>query len=298
MAKKSNKRQLNTISNFLISRVTSMFRNKKNKNGFTVAEVVVAAAIFIVFSGAVFSLYRMGSRMFVSGSWKFNRQKEAERFFEILKERVEQASNIVTINFGEDTNPSGDGTIFFIRKDPFELATEKTASEKVFLAEFAVCKPCIKIPGKDQDGLILCHSLLLVPNSASKLYDLHLYVGGGDERRPEAFFNSSISSIGGIRPENTELDDFKCDNATAQEFGLNPVKHSFILKDVYAVNLSYVQGEEESNGSSSGSTISGSIKPKIFSIQVKMRNPQHDKTVLVMECKAKIDGSVAISNTL
>ncbi|MBQ2592158.1 MAG: prepilin-type N-terminal cleavage/methylation domain-containing protein, partial [Candidatus Riflebacteria bacterium] len=70
---------------------------QRNKKGFTVAEVLVASAIFMVFSGALFSIYRMGSRMFVSGAWKYNRQKEAERFFEILKERVEQASNIVKI---------------------------------------------------------------------------------------------------------------------------------------------------------------------------------------------------------
>ena len=53
-----------------------MLNNRMNKQGFTVAEVVVAAAIFVVFSGAVFSLYRMGSRMYVSGSWKFMRQKQ------------------------------------------------------------------------------------------------------------------------------------------------------------------------------------------------------------------------------
>ncbi|MBQ2592782.1 MAG: hypothetical protein II567_05830, partial [Candidatus Riflebacteria bacterium] len=192
----------------------------------------------------------------------------------------------------------GDGTVFLIRNTPIALPIGTAASGNQYLAEFAVCKPCIKIPGKTQDGLILCHSLLLIPDSVSKLYDLHLYVGGGDERRPAGFFSSSRSSIGNIRPENTNLSDFKSDNGTAQKFGLNPIKHSFVLKDVYAVNLSYVQGVEESSDSSSESSISGSIKPKLFCIQVKMRNPKHDNTVLVMECKARIDGSVAISNTL
>ena len=282
-----------------------MFVNKKNRKAFTVAEVVVAAAVFMIFSGALFTVYRMGSRMFVSGSWKFNRQKEAERFFEILKERIEQTSNIVTIVPGENVDPKGDGTVFYIRSTPVELGKGGLPAAKIFLAEFAVCKPCIKIPGKTQEGLILCHSLLLVPNNVSKLYDLHLFVSGGDTIRQTDFFNASKSCIGKIQTKNTQLSDFKYDNATAQKYGLNPVKHSYILKDVFAVNLSYVQGVDESNGSSGTGAGTGggvdktdAIKPKLVGIQVKMRNPKHENTVLVMECKARIEGSVALDNTL
>ncbi len=65
--------------------------NKKRK-AFTVVEVLIAATIFSMFLIGVFSLFNMGSRMYITGSWKYNKQKEGERFLQVLKERIEQAS--------------------------------------------------------------------------------------------------------------------------------------------------------------------------------------------------------------
>ena len=72
------------------------------KRAFTVVEVLIAAAIFSVFLIGVFSLFNMGSRMYISGSWKFTKQKEGERFLQVLKERIEQAS--IPSKFVKDGN--------------------------------------------------------------------------------------------------------------------------------------------------------------------------------------------------
>ena len=260
-----------------------MLVNKRFKKGFTVAEVLVAAAIFMVFSGALFSLYRMGSRMFVSGSWKFNRQKEAERFFEVLKERVEQASNVVKIEPSSDpqilTHPTKFktkiGTLYNL--DPGQTA----ASSNQQLAEFAVCKPYQKIGSIEKMGLILYHSLTLVPGD-SGLYDLCLHVeNSGDNAE---FF--TMSCVGDLK-SGLSREKFRGDPST---FGLAPVPGSFKLRNVCSVTISYALGAEEAAANETFSA----IRPSLYEIKVKMRNPKHEQTVLEMGYKFKIDGSVAV----
>ncbi|HNW10460.1 MAG TPA: prepilin-type N-terminal cleavage/methylation domain-containing protein, partial [Candidatus Rifleibacterium sp.] len=53
---------------------------KKRVAGFTLIEIMVASAVFSLFTAGLFAFYRMGSNMFLTGSWKLTRQKEAERF--------------------------------------------------------------------------------------------------------------------------------------------------------------------------------------------------------------------------
>ncbi len=261
-----------------------MFRNKKNKNGFTVAEVLVAAAIFMVFSGALFSIYRMGSRMFVSGAWKFNRQKEAERFFEILKERIEQASNIVKIDPSDKNSQiSSNPTVFKTKRGTlFEvLPGQRSSLPNKQLVEFAVCKPC-QVIGSKKLGIIVLHSLTLVPDDVTGLYDLCLRVKRIDDNNYTDFFTFGCADALKL-PQGDFL-------GNPSDFGLQPVPTVYKLRDVCSVTLDYSQGLEES--SEKGDI--KAIKPTLFNITVKMRNPKHEQTVLEMGYKCKIDGSVEV----
>ncbi len=262
-----------------------MIRNKKNKKGFTVAVVLVASAIFMVFSGALFSIYRMGSRMFVSGAWKFNRQKEAERFFEILKERVEQASNIVKIEPGADaasqilTNQTvfktKTGTLFEV------LPGHKSSLPNKQLAEFAVCKPC-QVIGSKKLGIIVMHSLTLVPDKVTGLYDLCLRVQRIDDNSNTDFFTFGCADALRL-PQGDFL-------GNPADFGLQPVPTVYKLRDVNSVTIGFSQGVEEAAARGNHKA----IKPSVFDIKVKMRNPKHEQTVLEMGYKFKIDGSVSV----
>ncbi|MFA6750151.1 MAG: prepilin-type N-terminal cleavage/methylation domain-containing protein, partial [Candidatus Riflebacteria bacterium] len=69
-----------------------MKRKNSGQNGFTLVEVIVAAAIFSIFITSVFAFYRMGSRMFTSGSWKQQKQKDSEMFLNLIRERASRAS--------------------------------------------------------------------------------------------------------------------------------------------------------------------------------------------------------------
>jgi hypothetical protein len=259
-----------------------MLRNKKNR-GFTVAEVIVAAAIFMVFSAALFSIYRMGSRMYVSGSWKFIRQKDAERFFEVLKERVEQTSNVVTIQPAVSDNQ--------IRTDPtrfrtktgtiISLAAGARAGNAQQLAEFAVCKPCQILTTKKL-GIIVLHSLAIVPNTTTGLYDLNLYVRRIDGNEHNQFFGfDSAAAL------NMSLNDFR---GNPSNFGLQPVPSTYTLRDVCGVTIGISRGEQEADARDTLQAVT----PTLFDIKVKMRNPKHPQTVLEMGYKSKIDGSVVV----
>ena len=257
----------------------------KNKKGFTVAEVIVAAAIFMAFSGALFSLYRMGSRMFVSGSWKFTRQKEAERFFEILKERVEQASNMVKIDPSSTPQIETNASRFMTKKGVvIDLAENAKASgSNIQLAEFAVCKPCQFLSSSNRKtGIIVLHSLTVVPDSDSGLYKLNLFVKRIDDNNLTDCF-----SMGAADGLNMAQANFLGDPVN---FGLQPVPGIFTLRDVCSVTLNYSEGAEESGASGNLQA----IKPILYEVRVKMRNPKHAQTVLEMGYKFKIDGSVKV----
>ena len=256
----------------------------KNKKGFTVAEVIVAAAIFMAFSGALFSLYRMGSRMFVSGSWKYTRQKEAERFFEMLKERVEQASNMVKIDPSNTPQIETNASRFMTRRGAvIDLgANTRATGGNIQLAEFAVCKPCQILASNRKTGIIVLHSLTAVPENDSGLYKLNLFVKRIDDNNLADCF-----TMGAADSLSIDRANFLGDPVS---FGLQPVPGVFILRDVCGVTLDYAEGAEES-GASGGLQ---AIKPILYEVKVKMRNPKHAQTVLEMGYKFKIDGSVAV----
>ena len=262
-----------------------MFVKKRIKKGFTVAEVLVAAAIFMVFSGALFSIYRMGSRMYVSGSWKFIRQKEAERFFEILKERIEQASNIVKIEPAAEppAHIQTDPMIFKTKTGAlFHLALgQKSATPNKQLMEFAVCKPCQVLTNKKL-GIIVLHSLTLVPDNVSGLYDLCLRVKRIDDNSNLDFFTFGCADNLNL-PKNDYLGNPK-------DFGLQPVPTVYKLRDVCGVSITLSRGEEEAAERGDYKA----IRPSLVEVKVKMRNPKHDQTVLDMGYKFKIDGSVEV----
>ena len=257
-----------------------------SKKAYTVMEVIIASAIFILFAGAAFSLYRMGSRMYVSGSWKYNRQKEAELFFQNLRERVEQTSELVTINL-PTTEVSIEQTNFVINKKKIKLEVGQKASGREYLAQFAVCKPCrIEEDNKVVKGLVLFHGLTLIANNMG-LYDLYLYVDNNTTN--SEYFNLSGESC--MKTAEYTQDKFK-GNPTDEEFGFPNTPHSFVLRDVYSVEIETMKSEEETISTPSGLTDDTPIIPSVFKITVGMRNPKHEQTALEMSCFAKIDGGV------
>lgn len=131
-------------------------RERRQSRGFTLVEIIVATAVFSLFLGGLFSLYRMGSKMFVAGSWKLQKQKEAERFLALLKERLDQASHAATIS----APPTSQLTENFSQIGYVASLTRPTLgdnSRRVLL--FVVCKPSIAASA----GVILYHGLQAKP---------------------------------------------------------------------------------------------------------------------------------------
>ena len=264
---------------------------ESNKKGFTLAEITVAAAIFVIFATAVFSLYRMGSRMFVSGSWKFTRQKDTERFFETLKERIEQSSKICKVDPSATQQIIEGETNFISLKNQTNINISNGSTEQ--LAAFVVAKPDIRAIDPNKKGLILYHSLVLKKNNLTGLYDLDLYVAKTIDNNE--FFTNSFNGVLGNYTGLT-LSNF---TDSVDIYSLGPLgpggSHIFKLEDVASVTVSVFRGEV-ANANSSETTISpnNEIRPSIFGIAVEMQNPKHPQTKLIMNFKAKIDGSLNI----
>lgn len=255
---------------------------KRKKAGFTMAELLVASAIFMLFSGALFGLYRMGNKMYSAGTWRYMRQKQAELFFHTLKERIEQASSIVCINQGA----KADEQIKEAKDNPSFIALNSgkvanAGGEDAFVAEFIVGKPCIiDADGKAASGLTLYHSLYIAKskNANAKVVtgDLCLNVqnnadvGNGNFKKDSWPPDTSIFAGSGAKFD-----------ANPNDYSLGPVPHIFKLEDVVSVQ---VQLEKYSEAKTD---YSGAI-----TFTVTMKNPKQDFAELKMTCSAKIDKSV------
>ncbi len=139
------------------------------RTGFTLVEVLIATAVFSLFLGGLFSLYRMGSRMFQAGSWKLQKQKEAERFLASLKERLEQASHVAIVNpTGNPQLSEADSQIGYVGGSIYRSSIA-AKTRRILL--FTVCKPSIS----GTPGLLLYHGLRAKPTPGQKnLFDLEM----------------------------------------------------------------------------------------------------------------------------
>ncbi|HOY66344.1 MAG TPA: prepilin-type N-terminal cleavage/methylation domain-containing protein [Candidatus Ozemobacteraceae bacterium] len=132
-------------------------RPTNSRTGFTLVEVLVAAAVFSLFLGGLFTLYRMGSGMFQAGSWKFQKQKDGERFLAILKERLEQASHAAVVDpTGSPQLTESLSRLGFVN-GTINRSTIGNATTRLLL--FVICKPSIGTT----PGLLAYQGLRAIP---------------------------------------------------------------------------------------------------------------------------------------
>lgn len=255
---------------------------KKGIAGFTLVEVLIASAVFTLFITGVFSLYRAGSRMFVSGSWKLTRQKEVERFLTTLKERIEQASN------ASEVNPAGGtGSILMSNCNLLTLKSNTqvhkiTSNQRLMM--FTVCKPDmtkVNPASPDSRGLILYHCLMAVKGEKD-LYTLSLHAnttptayGGVD------YFNTSAN----FQPDITVFSNYPAgfQNSPAY-YGFGSVPQTIRLTDVASCTITWEIA--------SGTNVSAS--EKIVGIQLRIVNPGHPETFIDHGTQARVDYSVPV----
>jgi len=134
----------------------NMKSSHMGRSAFTLIEILVASVVFSLFLGGLFSLYRMGSQMYFAGGWRLQRQKDAERFLNALKERIEQGSSPVEVAVNGSLT---EGVGRFVMVNPgvysFRSGLGNTLSGNRLLAAFPLCKPSIR----GAKGLILYNML-------------------------------------------------------------------------------------------------------------------------------------------
>lgn len=252
---------------------------KKRLAGFTLVEVIIASAVFALFTGGLFSFYRMGSRMFMSGSWKLTRQKDGERFLMILKERIEQAANATSINPGAANQITSSACNFVTLKNGVSVS-KITSNQRLML--FTVAKPDMTaLPGAAK-GVIVYHCLMAVP-AEKNLYTLHLHANtqavaydGID------YFNSTAN----FKPDTTVFPNFaaKFSNLPAN-FGLGSVPYTYKLNDVASLTISWALADPDAPG---GET------DKVVGLRLTMQNPGHPETSVDQGIQAKLDMAVTL----
>ena len=244
------------------------------KRAYTVVEVLIAAAIFSVFLLGVFSLFNMGSKMYISGSWKFNKQKEGERFLQVLKERIEQASVPSKFEKNDDklvmSKASNIG--YFVNKNG--IINTKGLAKKQYISEFIVSKADKSKTASSTKGLILYHTLFCEPQT-NGLAKLCLYVNNKE--------NDS-----NYMAKNGEGCKFP-PAMFAGEFDADPSLYSF-PKSPHKYELNDIKSIEINNGYYASGT--APLKNPVTGLIITMECPKHPETTLQMRTQAKVDSSL------
>jgi len=235
-------------------------------SGFTLVELVVAFGLFTLFLSGLFALYRAGSNMFLTGSWKLNKQKEAERFLALLKSRLEQASNLTWIDPDRPSSQQVGTAIAPIYMMDNLTVTPSAAPLKLLL--FTVSKPDLSHPKiAGSQGLRLAHAIWLVPQT----------VGFGELQ----LFASNLACASLTSPQNFPPDasslggDF---SAPPSAFQLGPNEFQATLGDVESVGVTW--------GTASGTRISDA--GKTIGLVVNLRNPKHRDTSFSQTVQSRI----------
>lgn len=256
-------------------------RTKKyNKLAFTLVEVLVAAGIFSLFCVGLFSFYRMGSNIFVKGSWKLRKQKEAERFLAAVKERIEQTSNATVIDPAAANQIETNDASFVTLNNGSTIGSSTPVTSNTRLMIFSVCKPDLSKINPTKRGIILHNCLMLVPDTAKNLYTLYF----GSRKSKDAikgidFFNSPTN----YDPAPPVGGDF---SASPQQYSLGADPQLLKLTDVSAVKIDW--------GIASG-TNAATETAKIVGLYVEMQNPKYPSTKLQQRMQAKLDFTMTLT---
>ncbi len=242
--------------------------------GFTLVEMLVAFGVFTLFFGGLFALYRVGSNAFSTGSWKLARQKQAQMFLEVLKERLEQASNLAILGGAANTDQMQitAASVFFPGNAntavPLDVKAY-TTSRNILL--FSVCKPNLG----PNTGLWCGHALKIIPGP-----------GGGKPGHLRIFSSSQAGAfstgIAAFPPTPPGGGAAWLTDPTSYQLG--PNGYSMNLDDVGTVSLLYQTSDAP--GSASGT--------KVININVTLFNPKHTATTLQQSIRARVPAGVAV----
>lgn len=260
-----------------VERKTIPMKPAVSRTGFTMVELLVAFGVFSLFFGGLFLVYRTGMNMYITGSWKMNKQKEAQRFLTILKERIEQASRPSRI---DPTNADPNNRIqigpasFLTVQNNSAILNIATRTASVKLAAFSICKPDLTGIG-EAAGLWFGQVLYANKNN------LELF--GSNNRN-----HGKMLSSGPFPPSPS----FNVGGTTVtpnvgrqpSEFQLGASTQSDFLTDVSHVWVTW--------GTASGTGVADG--GKIWSINIEFRNPSHPKTMFTQGIQAKINFDVPV----
>lgn len=244
---------------------------QKKFSAFTLVEILVAAGVFTIFLTSLFSLYRMGSQMFVTGSWRLQKQKESEMFLHALKERIEQAANPIDVsatgamvegnsNFGAFTGSFTTATINGMT----------TINGPTRLLAFVVSKPAIR----EETGLLLYNILRGVPMAgATGLMQLELLSTTNiNSDAATEFLTGSTFVFFTDQPPNMATRF----NQTPQTFGLSGDPGRFNLSEVASISISVPPGPDRN----------------LIKIDIGMQHPRYSTTRVNHSITAKVDVSI------
>lgn len=249
-----------------------MEANLRNlKRAFTLVELLVAVAVFLAFIGGVFLIYTSGNRVFHGGSWRLQKQKDAESFFNVLRERLEATSYPVVISEGAATAQEYPANVR-LASNTFQVGDLGGAPR--LLMSFPVCKPFIA--GTNSNGLALCHVLFLEPSSEDpSLMTLSLRA------------STQVADLGGIQGNDPFFPDMGFASSFAgdpRNFGYGSDNKLFTIDEVSSIRVSPSAVIANSSQNTPDST-----ETPMVDMEIVFRQPKHPRTSVRIELGVRME---------
>ncbi|NLM17534.1 MAG: type II secretion system protein [Candidatus Riflebacteria bacterium] len=280
----------------------SLFKKQK---GFTMMELVVAVAILALFFGGIFTVYIGGNRIFQGGTWKLRKQKEAEAFFNALRERLEQASYPVIIARVQEsvggtmvtrtkaidyeaklrtasgtfatTVASTDGNL-----QPVTSYGGSAAAPRMVLA-FPLCKPKLNPDPNVSGGMILYNSLSINPSQT-------------DSRLMMLTFRSSTnaSTVLGGAPATSLIPDLASLSSLSGsplDFDLGADNRLLTLDDVSKIIIEPPSSAGTPVAAPSPGTMANPEQEPVLNMTIEFRKPKGYRTTFTMNLGIRLEQS-------
>ncbi|HNX78027.1 MAG TPA: hypothetical protein PKM56_20295 [Candidatus Rifleibacterium sp.] len=146
-----------------------------NRKAITLTEILIATAVFSMFMISAFGVFSSSQASFETGSWRLQRQKQAQIFLLRLKEILEKANHAYEVRPDGKTSRFGADRPIFVNANWREQVASASNNAVLFFSITTPCIPAITELGQAQRPGIWKGCALECINNTLRCYQTGLW---------------------------------------------------------------------------------------------------------------------------
>lgn len=179
------------------------YMRTSKKSGFTLVEILIAAAVLSLVLVIGYKVFVGFSRSFQKGNWSLSTQNKLRNALTFIREEMQKATALTTVSLG--------GTDITEAGFEFNLTSAEELTGSGDIADWYICLPYVSDPAANSPGAKFKCTLKL--ENGSIVYTKVLEDGSDPENKEQTYSNKTvISDVASIK---IRLENFDPDNISA-----------------------------------------------------------------------------------